>query len=246
MAVSQHSIAASPATRAATAPPSLPATHHPRRFVDPAELGSVADQPTDPARVNPLHLPALAHVAADLDGLNAPIRLVPATDLAGCVDCGSHGDGALPVQPSIAVVVAVDAYGFRIFLPACALHVGPLVAWQTRRECAVAVEVPADGRRWFDWSPRETWYAVDDETGVVVARDVCDSWTVYLFHANYAPIPLVARMGLRDGESYSVLRMRAEVLAQAYAASVAAGMYEAAQQDAVTVGLPVVANGVAA
>lgn len=214
----------------------LPATYHPRRFVDPAELGSVADQPVEPARVNPLHLPALAHVAPDLDGLNAPIRVVPPVELDRCVDCGRDGDGALPVQPSIATVVAIDAYGFRYLLPACALHLASLVAWQTRRECAVKVEVPAESPRWFERTARETWWAVDDEVGVVAARDVLDSWTVYLFRTNEPPIALVARMG--SGGVGSV-RERAEVLAQAYAAVLAAQVHEAAQ-DAETVELPVV------
>lgn len=226
----------------------LPATYHPRRFVDPAELGSVADQPADPARVNPLHLPALAHVAADLDGLNVPVRVVPPTVLDRCVDCGRDGDGALPVQPSIATVVAIDAYGFRYPLPACALHLASLAAWQTRRECAVKVEVPAhQGRDFFERSPRETFYAVsshDPMTGVAATRGIWDAWQVVEVVDGFGSARVLAPVGLRDGESFNDCRLRAEVLAQAVAAQRAADLYEARQAaelaDAVTVALPVV------
>ena len=136
----------------------------------------------------------------------------------------------------------MDRYGFRYPLPACALHVASLVAWQTRRECAVSVEVPAESTRWFERTARGTWWAVDDEVGVVAARDVLDSWTVYLFRTNEPPIALVARMG---SDGVGSVRERAEVLAQAYAAVLAADVYEAAQDDTVqddveTVELPVV------
>lgn len=225
----------------------LPAPYHPRRFVDPAELGSVADQPVEPARVNPLHLPALAHIAPDLDGLNVPVRVVPPTVLDRCVDCGRDGDGALPVQPSIATVVAIDGYGFRYPLPACALHLASLVAWQTRRECAVKVEVPAhQGRDFFERSPRETFYAVSSPmTGVAATRGMWDAWQVVEVVDGFGSARVLAPVGLRDGESFDACRERAEVLAQAYAAVLAADAYEAAQDDTAqddveTVELPVV------
>lgn len=226
----------------------LPAAYHPRRFVDPAELGSTADQPVDPARVNPLHLPALAHVAADLDGLNVPIRVVPPVELGACEDCVLDTvDGT--ARTAVATVVAVDRYDFRYRTAGCALHLESLVRWHTRRECAVKVEVPAhQGRDFYERSPRETFYAVsahDPMTGVAATRGMWDAWQVVEVVDGFGSARVLAPVGLRDGESFDACRERAEVLAQAYAAVLAVDAYEAAQDDAVqgdveTVELPVV------
>ncbi len=225
--------------------PVRPVSHraqaHLRRFVAPPELGVLHDQPAHPAHVSPIHLPAMAHVASDLESLTVPIKVVPATYLGACEDCCTDTRNDLDALPAVATVVAVDAYGFRYRSEACALHLESLVDWHVRRECRVHVEVPADSTRWYERDDRETWFAVDDQLGVVVARDVLDTWTVWLHDTNLSPVPLVARMGVRGGESYADLRERAEVLAQAYASTLAADGYELASQDAVTVALPVVA-----
>jgi hypothetical protein len=198
--------------------------------------------PADPARVSPLHLPALAHIASDLDGLDAPVKVVNAEILDRCAYCtGDTSDDRTTSDPAVATVVATDAYGFRYVEPVCVFDLPGAVRHHARRERPVVVEVPADSRRWFERGDRETWYAVDDETGVVVARDVCDTWTVWLHDTNQAPVSLVARIGVRDTESYADLRARAEVLAQATASTLAADAYELASLDAVTVALPVAA-----
>lgn len=226
----------------------LPALDRPasdKTVAVPVLLGRPHDQPIDPARVSPVHLPALSRVASDLDAVTAPVKVVAPTVLEPCTDCGTHGDGAMPPQTSIATVVAADTDGFVYRSEACALHLESLVRWHHLRGCWVHVEVPADSTRWYERDSRETWYAVDDQVGVVVARDVHDTWTVWLHDTNHPPVPLVARMGMRDGESWAGLRGRAEMLAQAVASQLAADAYEAASV-AVTVALPVVAVSEAA
>lgn len=222
--------------------PAPPAPIRPVSTRTPAQHG-----PVDPARVSPVHLPALARVASDLEAVTAPVKVVAPTVLEPCTDCGTHGDGAMPPQTSIATVVAADTDGFVYRSEACALHLESLVAWQTRRECAVKVEVPAcQGRDFFERSPRETFYAVsahDPMTGVAATRGMWDAWQVVEVVDGFGSARVLAPVGLRDGESFDACRERAEVLAQAVAAQRAADAYEAA--FAVTVALPAV-TGVAA
>lgn len=187
----------------------------------------------DPARVSPQHLPALAQVAADLDGITAPVRIVNATDLPPCVACPDHD---LPRLDAIATVIArdVDAFGYRAAV--CALHLRPEIGYHTRRGHTVVVEVPASGgRQWFERTDRETYYALDEAHGVAVVRGMWDTWTV-----------VTAADGLGADHALAVFPWRsdAECWAQDHAARVAADAYEAASA---AVALPVVTvSGVAA
>lgn len=237
-----------PGSPAPQCPTSDETRHHLRRFVAPDELGPL-HLPADPARINPSHLPALAHVGSDVEFLTVPVRVVAPVELGVCVDCEPFGDGAMPVADSVATVVAVDAYGFVYSSPVCAVHVEPLARWHARRECVVRVDVPATGGvRWFERSERETFYAVSDSlSGVAVVRGMGDVWMVVdVDHTGFASSRPLAVVGLRDGESYDDARVRAEVLAQAVASQRARDLAVEADTDAVTVALPVVAMSEAA
>jgi hypothetical protein len=197
--------------------------------------------PAEPARVSPLHLPALAHVASDLDGLDVPVKVVNAEILDRCAYCtGDTSDDRTTSDPAVATVVATDAYGFRYVEPVCVFDLPGAVRHHTRRERPVVVEVPADSRRWFERTDRETYYAVDEAHGVAATRGIWDAWQVVKVVNGFGSTQLLAAVGLRDGESFNDCRARAELLAQAYASTLAADAYEAASLDAVTVALPVV------
>lgn len=232
MSRSSHSTLASPATRATTALPPHPPTR--------------SEGPDDPARISPLHLPALHHVAADLDGLNAPVKIVNSASLDRCDDCATGDD--VPELGAIATVVATDTHGFRYRSVTCALHLAGVVRHYNGHGWALVVEVLASSRQWFERSDRETFYAVDESRGVAVTRGIWDAWQVVDVVDGFGSPRLLAAVGLRDGESFNACRGRAEVLAQAVAAQAAADAYEASFSDAVTVALPVTAivSGVAA
>lgn len=176
--------------------------------------------PVPAALVSPIHLPALHHVAADLDGITAPIHIVAPADLGTCEDCRDEPQPwDEPARDAVATVHARALGGRVVSVAVCALHLAPALAWFERQGMPVHVTVPATGgRQWFERSERETWYAVDDSLGVVVARDVSDTWTVYLHRENHAPEVLAARMGVSGP---GTARERAEVLGQAYAAQLA-------------------------
>lgn len=185
------------------------------RYDHAAPLG-----PVDPARVSPIHLPALAHVAAELDTCTAPIRVVPAVDLGVCVECWGGPLGDVPVLDAVATVVATDANGYVSGDEVCSLHLDETVwnhGWLHRH---VVVEVPAhEGRRWFERSDRETYYALDDLRGIAVVRDFTHAWTVVEAHDGFTGRAL-AVLPLGAG-GYAESRLRAEVLAQAYASQLA-------------------------
>ena len=190
----------------------VPAATRTRHLDLPEPLG-----PVDPAGVSPVHLPALAHVAAELDTCSAPIRVVRAKDLGVCVECADPRN-VEPVRDAIATVVAyADELTTRH--EACPLHLDDVIRDHARRGHTVTVEVPAfGGHTCFSRHERETFYAVDASTGLVVTRDVIDTWSVYVCVENAAPVLLAARMGVAGVGS---ARERAEVLAQAYASQLA-------------------------
>lgn len=170
----------------------------------------------DPARVSPLHLPALGHVAADLDGLGAPVRIVNAAYLDWCEDCAAGDD--VPVWGAIATVVAYDEHGFGYRTEGCALHLPGVVRHFQGHGWPTTVEVPASGgRRWFERSDRETYWALDDTNGIAVVRALHDCWQVIEVCAGL-PVALLALVPDRAV---------AELLAQAVAAVRAADAYEA-------------------
>lgn len=171
------------------------------------------DRPLDPARVSPMHLPALAELAADLDGLAAPVHIVNRADLGACAACP---DGDLPESDAIATVVSTDAHGFRYRDRVCALHLDPEVGYHSRAGHTVVVEVPAFSRRWFERTDRETYFALDECHGVAAVRDMHDCWAV-----------VDTTHGIIDTTLALVPdRAVAELLAQAVAAVRAADAYE--------------------
>lgn len=203
--------------------------------------GPLHDQPADPARITPLHLPAMSEVAADLDGLNAPIRIVNPTELGACTACSDEHGRHEPVLGAIGTVYATDPHGFRHFTAACALHLAGAVTHYDSHGWPTVVEVPACSRQWFERTDSETYYALDESRGVAVVRGLWDVWQVVEAVDGFGSPTLLASVGLRDGESFNQARKRAEVLAQAYASTVAADAYEAGFSDTETVALPVVA-----
>lgn len=166
----------------------------------------------------------MTDLSADLG--SHPVRIVPPAELGG--NCASCPDGDLPVAAAAIVTVnGYDTQGRAHHNVVCALHLSAVVRDHTRRGRSVVVEAPTCSPRWFTRTDRETWYAVDEYHGVVVARDVLDTWTVWLHRENGEPRPLYPRVGLRDGESAAQCRVRVEDWAQDHAARLAADAYEA-------------------
>lgn len=176
----------------------------------------------DPARVSPLHLPALAHTAADLDGLDAPVRIVNPAALDRCGDCAAGDD--IPELGAIATVVAYDAHGFGYRTEGCALHLPGVVRHFQGHGWSTVVEVPTCSRQWFERSDRETYWALDEARGVAVVPGMWDTWTV-----------VEATDGYGAGRALTVYphRVDAERWAQDHAARLAADAYEAASADTV-------------
>lgn len=195
---------------------------------------------TEPPRVAPMHLPAMALVASELDD-SWPIRIVAPLALGRCDDCRDGRDADVPEGEAIATVVAHDPHGFRYKTLACALHL-PAVVRHYRRHCwPTTVEVPTCSPRWFERSDRETYYAVDESRGVAVTRSyptgAWAAWTVL------DGVPTLLRTFPADfGDAHS--REEAECWAQDHAARIAAGEFQAA--SAPIVALPVVTAEVAA
>ncbi len=200
--------------------------------------------PPDPARVSPIHLPALALAASDLDGCDAPIKIVNPTALAWCSDC-AHGDD-VPELGAIAVVVGYDSHGFGYRTTVCALHLDGVVRHYRRHRWPTVVEVPACSRQWFERTDRETYYALDEDTGIAVTRTTLDVWAVWQVSASMALGAPLALFPADQGDAQS--RLVAECWAQDHAARLAADAYESGFVIAETVALPAVAavNEVAA
>ncbi len=199
---------------------------------------STPGAPVDPARVSPLHLPAMHHVAADIYEPDVPIRIVTAGELDPCGDC-DYDD--LDTPGPVATVRATDAHGYRHSDDVCVLHLPGLVRHHSRQNRAVVIEIGAtEGRRWFERSDRETYYALDESRGIAATRGIWDAWQVVEVVDGFGSPTLLASVGLRDGESFNQARARAEVLAQAVAAVRAADAYESGFVIAETVALPVV------
>lgn len=218
-----HSTLASPATRATTALPPHPPTR--------------SEGPDDPARISPLHLPALHHIAADLDDLNAPVKIVNPASLDRCDDCATGDD--VPELGAIATVVATDTHGFRYRSVTCALHLAGVVRHYNGHGWALVVEVPASSRQWFERTDRETFYALDESRGVGVTRTHVGGWAAWdVVDGLTRSVPLTL-FGADAGDAAA--RLDAECWAQAHAARVAADAYEASFSDAVTVALAVAA-----
>lgn len=195
-----------------------------------------------PIPTSPCHLPAVAHVAADIDNLTVPVRVVPAAELGVCVECASGRN--LDVLDALMVVRAVDAYGHDRDDEVCPLHLDSTISRHTVLGREVVVDVPATGgRQWFERSPLETFYAVHADspmTGVAVTRGMWDAWQVVDVTDGHGSITVLATFGLLDGESYEQARERAEGLAQDVAARRAADLYEGEQAQAETQTLPVI------
>lgn len=184
-----------------------------------------------PARVNPCHLPALHHVAADLDGLDHPVRIVNPAELGECEGC-THDDTDLD---AIAEVVAEDADGFRYRSRVCALHLTPEVRYHARHGRVLTVEVPAASRQWFERADRETYIALDESRGVGVSRTHVGGWAAWTVLDGITVGAPLAVFASDHGDPHA--RLTAECWAQDHAATLAAHEYETAQ--AVTVALPV-------
>lgn len=198
---------------------------------NPAPLPPRDHPTTGAAWVSPRHLPALHHVAADLDELDHPVRIVPTAELDTCGDCA---DGDLPELGSVATVVATSPDGHTYRDDACALHLSGAVRYHSGRNRQVTVEVPAASRRWFQRDDRETYYAIDEVVGVGVVRGMWDSWIVV--HA-------VDGVGAQHAVEVFPRRVDAEWCAQNLAAQIAADAYEAGFAEPVA--LPIVAAMVA-
>ncbi|MDN5929665.1 MAG: hypothetical protein L0I24_01125, partial [Pseudonocardia sp.] len=183
------------------------------------------------ARISPLHLPAMCDVAADLDGLAAPIRIVNPTELGACTACSVEHRHDEPVLGAIGTVYATDAHGFRRFTAVCALHLAGVVTHYGSHGWPTVVEVPASPR-WFERTDRETYYALDETRGVAATRGIWDAWQV---------VEVVDGFGADQSLMTSPSRVVAEAFAQAYAAGLAADAYESGFVIAETVVLPVVA-----
>ncbi len=195
--------------------------------------------PPDPARVPPLHLPAVHHVASDLDGIDAPIKIVDPTELGACTAClDEHGRLDDPLLGAIATVVAYQD-GFRFHLAVCALHMSLVVRHYNSHGWPTLVEVPTCSRQWFERSTRETYYALDEDTGIAVTRTTLDVWAVWQVSASLALGAPLALFPADQGDAQS--RLVAECWAQAYAARLAADAYESGFVIAETVALPLVA-----
>ncbi len=199
--------------------------------------------PPDPARVPPTHLPAVHHVASDLDGIDAPIKIVDPTELGACTACSDeHGRDDDPLLGAIATVVAYDEHGFRYTLATCALHMSLVVDHYNGHRWPTVVEVPASSRQWFERSDRETYYALDEDTGIAVTRTTLDVWAVWQVAASVALSAPLAVFPADEGDAQS--RLVAECWAQDHAARLAADAYEVASH--VAGALPVAVAGVAA
>lgn len=186
---------------------------HPHRYIHPTELVHTRPiGPVDPARINPNHLPALAHTPTDLDNITAPVRVVPAADLGVCVECCSGRDNDLPVLDAVVVVVATDAYGYVSRDEVCGLHLHPTVDDHARVNHLVTVEAPAQGRG-HHRDHAVTWYADGPVSGVAVRR-VWDAWAVLDLPVTGEVVELAR---IPDGGDWEAARVRAEVLAQAVA-----------------------------
>ena len=197
----------------------------------------------DPALVSPLHLPALSDVAADLDGLNTPVKIVNPIALDRCQDCAHEDD--VPELGAIATVVAYDEHGFRYFLATCALHLAGIIRHYRSHGWATVVEVPTCSPRWFERSDRETYWALDESRGIGVTRTHVGGWAAWNVVDRLTDSVPLALFAADCGDAAS--RLDAECWAQAYAAQRAADAYEESFSDAVTVALPVVVvSGVAA
>ncbi len=202
--------------------------------------------PPDPARVPPLHLPAVHHVASDLDGLTAPVKIVNPTELGACTAClDEHERLDDPLLGAIATVVAYDEHGFRYTLAVCALHMSLVVDHYNGHGWPTVVEVPTCSRQWFERSDRETYYALDEDTGIAVTRTTLDVWAVWRVSASVALSAPLAVFPADQGDAQS--RLVAECWAQDHAARLAADAYEVASQVTVTLPVPQdVTTGVAA
>lgn len=171
--------------------------------------------PADPARVNPMHLPALAHCAADLDGLTAPVRITAPTALGSCAACPEYD---LPDLGAIATVRATDSDGFVYVDPICPLHLHGEIRYHAHFGRSVVVEVPASGgRQWFERSDHETYYGLDEARGIAVVGGMWDTWTV---------VEARDRLGADRALATFPQRGDAECWAQAHAAHLAADAYE--------------------
>lgn len=200
------------------------------RTPDTPRVGDDIPLPVVAELVCPAHLPAVWHVQPEVEQLTergVPVRIVSAVELGGCEDCAD--DPSLGHLDAVAVVRATSATGRAHEVKVCPLHLSRVVTWFARQGMPLVVQVPAmGGRRWFERDTRETWFAIDDSVGVVVSRDVSDTWTVYLHEENRAPVILAARVGLSGP---GAARERAEWLGQAVASQYARDAALAADND---------------
>jgi hypothetical protein len=192
----------------------------------------VAPAPQPPARISPRHLPAMHHVAADLDD-TYPVRIVNPAELGPCEDCRDHD---LDELGSIATVIAYDPSEVCWREDFCALHLRGAVRHHGKAGRHVVVEVPVETRQWFVRDDRETYYGLDDAHGIGVSRTHLGGWVVWDVLDGVTRSAPLAVFPADHGDPAA--RLDAECWAQDHAARLAAEAYEAA--SAVTVALPVV------
>lgn len=207
----------------------------PTKHFTPLPAPAAPAVPAVPARVSPVHLPALAHAAADLDGTDYPIKIINPAELGPCEDC--QADTLGDVLDAIATVVAYAGIHTHCEV-VCALHLPVALKHYRRADRPVTVEVPAESELYFVRSDRETYWALDEAHGIGVARTHLGGWAAWdVVDGVTRSVPL-AVFPADFGDPAS--RLDAECWAQDHAARRAAEAYELA--SAVTVALPVVVD----